>query len=61
MKLTSHAAQRIAAAAITCPAILVPIVALTSPGAAATTGSPASLVRPVRPVTAYVSNGRSAR
>lgn len=59
MKLTSHPARRLAAAAITCAAILLPATALASAGSAATAGSPASGARPTRPVTAYVVNGGS--
>ena len=59
MKLTSQAARRIAAAAITCTAILLPAAALASPGPAATVGSPAARPRPTHPVTVYVVNSGS--
>ena len=58
MKLTSNSARRVAAAAITCAAILLP-VAVASAGSAATTGSPASGAWQARPVTAYVVNSDS--
>src|SRR5271165_3852974 len=54
MKLTSHAAPRLVAAAITCTAIVLPAAALAAAGSAATAGSPASAARPAHPVTAYV-------
>ena len=41
MKLTSHAARRIAAAAITCTAIVIPTAALASVGSPAGAASPA--------------------
>ena len=56
MKLTRHASRRLAAATITCTAILVPTAALAAAGSAATAGAPASGTRPARPVTAYVVN-----
>ncbi len=56
MKLTSQAARRIAAAAITCTAILLPAAALASPGPAAAVGLPAARPRPIHPVTVYVVN-----
>ncbi len=56
MKLTSQAARRIAAAAITCTAILLPAAALASPGPAASVGSPAARPSPTHPVTVYVVN-----
>jgi YVTN family beta-propeller protein len=56
MKLTRHASRRLAAAAITCTAILVPTAALAAAGSAATAGAPASGARPACPVTAYVVN-----
>ena len=61
MKLTSHAAPRLVAAAITCTAIVLPAAALAAAGSAATAGSPASAARPAHPVTAYVIlNGADA-
>ena len=42
MKLTSHAARRLAAAAITCIAIVLPTAALASAGSAAVAGSAAA-------------------
>ena len=60
MELTSRAARRMAAATITCTAALLPAVALTSVGSAATISSPASQARLAHPVTAYVVNGGSA-
>ena len=57
MKLTSHPARRLAAAAITCAAILLPATALAAAGSAATAGSLASGARPARSVTAYIVNG----
>jgi hypothetical protein len=56
-ELTSHPARRLAAAAITCAAILMPVTALAAAGSAATAGSPASGARPARSVTAYIVNG----
>ena len=56
MKLTSHAAPQLVAAAITCTAILLPAAALASAGPAATAASPASAARPAHPVTAYVAS-----
>ena len=50
MKLTSRAAPGLAAAALTCTAILVPAVALASA---------ASGARQARPVTAYIVNNGS--
>ena len=58
MKLNGNAARRLAAAAITCTAILLP-AAPASAGSAATTGSPASGAWRARPVTAYVVNSSS--
>lgn len=46
MKLTSHAARRLAAAAITCTSFLLPAAALAAPGSAATAGSPTSPSKP---------------
>jgi hypothetical protein len=61
MKLTSHALQRLAAAAITGTVILLPAVALASGGPAATARLPASGARPALPAAAYVaSNGSDA-
>jgi DNA-binding beta-propeller fold protein YncE len=56
MKRISRAARLIAAAAIACTAMLVPVVALASIGSAATMASPVSGARSARPVTAYVVN-----
>src|ERR1022692_2457507 len=57
MNLTSPAARRLAAATITCTAIVLPAAALASPGPAAAARSPASQAGSARPVTAYVISG----
>ncbi len=60
MKLTSHTAQGLAAAAIIGTAILLPAAVLASAGpAAATTGSPV-WARRAHPVTVYVASYESS-
>ena len=56
MKLGSRALPRIAAAFLTCTAVLVPAAALAPVGRAAAKG-PAAAARPARPVTGYVTSG----
>ena len=56
MRLTRHAAGRLAAAAITSTAILLPAAAIASPGPAAAAGSPAPRARQAHPVTAWVTS-----
>ena len=57
--MTGHAARGLAAAGITCTAILLPAAILTSAGSAATAGSSASAMMPTRPVIVYVANHNS--